>query len=88
MTGVRLKSMSSNILRVMVLPSTPEMKNETVASSNEARKAKTRAGGDAGQDVRQHDVEERLGARGAAIERGELERGSKRCSAAVTVMTT
>ena len=40
-TGVRLKSISSNILRAIALPPTSEMKKATVASSKDARKAKT-----------------------------------------------
>src|SRR3954468_2137845 len=39
--GDRLNSISSSILRVTVLCSTPEMKNDTTGSSNEARKANT-----------------------------------------------
>ncbi len=57
MTGVRLKSISSNICGPDRFATNVDMKNATVASSNEARKATQAAACDTWDDGSQNDEE-------------------------------
>ena len=88
MVGVRLKSISSNIFLPIVFPFMSEMKNATVASSNEARKAKTNPEAMPGVMIGKVMWKNALPRPAPQLRAASSNVGSKRCNAATTVIIT
>ena len=87
-TGVRLKSISSNIFRPIDFPPVSEMKKATVASSKEARKAKMAADAMPGAILGSTILKKTCNRFAPQLSPASSSIGSSRCSDAVTVMTT